>query len=237
MTITPKNSDALTEDQVATYLSQNPDFFLQRDDLISGLELPHKPGQAVSLIERQVSVLRDRNQQSRQQISQLLESARKNTEIFEKCRKLVLALIEAQDTNPFFTELESSLITDFKCSAYSLLLFGNTTHELNHFTSCLSLESAKSQIQKILESKGPVLGPLRQEHQNFLFKDASDKVKSAAVLAINSNHKKFGLLSIGSDNPTYFEPGMGTLFLGFIADSLGRLLPKFVDLEGGDSLD
>lgn len=231
MTITPKNSDILMEDQVADYLSQNPDFFMKRDDLISGLELPHNPGQAVSLIERQVSVLRDRNKQSRQQNSQLLESARKNTEIFDKCRKLVLALIEAQDTKQFFKALESSLIVDFKCSAYNLLIFSSKGHELNHFTSCLSLESARPRIQKILDSKGPVLGPLKQEHQDFLFKNAADKVKSAAVLTINCNHKKFGLLSIGSDNATYFEQGMGTLFLGFIADSLARLLPEFVDLE------
>ena len=35
------------------------------------------------------------------------------------------------------------------------------------------------------------------------------------------------LLSIGSEDPSYFESGMGTIFISFIADTLSRLIPRY----------
>jgi len=72
---------------------------------------------------------------------------------------------------------------------------------------------------------------LRPVEQDFLFRHASGKVKSAAVLSVKdparrgSSRGQIALLAIGSDDENYFQPGMGTLFIGFIADVLARLLP------------
>lgn len=45
---------ALDAEQVAAYLSQHPEFFVEHDELIPELRIPHQPGDAVSLVERQV---------------------------------------------------------------------------------------------------------------------------------------------------------------------------------------
>jgi len=51
----------VSEEQVAAFLSANPDFFLDHQELLANLTLPHQSGEAVSLLERQVSVLRERS--------------------------------------------------------------------------------------------------------------------------------------------------------------------------------
>ena len=67
---TGRNSDhsdkkPLTADQVAAYLKENPDFFINRDSLLAEITLPHESGKAISLLERQVRVLRERSIESR----------------------------------------------------------------------------------------------------------------------------------------------------------------------------
>jgi len=52
------NTDALSADQVASYLKKHPDFFINRDSLLAEITLPHESGQAISLLERQVKILR-----------------------------------------------------------------------------------------------------------------------------------------------------------------------------------
>ncbi len=51
-----------TEADVAEYLRSHPDFFERHSGLLLGLKLPHPTGAgAVSLMERQVAVLRQHN--------------------------------------------------------------------------------------------------------------------------------------------------------------------------------
>ena len=58
---TLKNDGALTAQQVMEYLKSHPDFFDQAPHLLSEINVPHpQSGQAISLVERQASVLRER---------------------------------------------------------------------------------------------------------------------------------------------------------------------------------
>ncbi len=52
----------LDEAQVSDYLRAHPDFLVQHPELLETLELNHTSGSAVSLIERQVEILRGRSQ-------------------------------------------------------------------------------------------------------------------------------------------------------------------------------
>jgi len=217
--------------QVADYLRENPDFFVNHDALLLALQVPHAHGGDVSLVERQVSLLRDRNLESRKQLDVMMTAATTNSEIFLKCQRLVLALLEATNTTDFYLALEKSFKRDFKCNAYSLMVFNENPEQINHFTYCVSETTAREYVGALIKSKEPTLGVLRPVEQDFLFRHASGKVKSAAVLSVKdparrgSSRGQIALLAIGSDDENYFQPGMGTLFIGFIADVLARLLP------------
>ena len=87
----------LTDTDIVQYLQDHPDFFIAKDDLLSGLRIPHDSGQATSLIERQLAIYRERNVELRQRLTDLLENARRNDKLFGKTRRLVLALIDAKN--------------------------------------------------------------------------------------------------------------------------------------------
>ena len=53
--------EQLSEQSVKDYLAAHPDFFENHASLLSSLHLPHSTGGAVSLVERQVSVLRQKD--------------------------------------------------------------------------------------------------------------------------------------------------------------------------------
>ncbi|MDO6806169.1 DUF484 family protein, partial [Wenyingzhuangia sp. 1_MG-2023] len=70
-----------------------------------------------------VQVHRDRNIELRQRMSDLLENARRNDQLFEKTRRLVLALIEANSWLALHTALDDSLRNDFGVNAWAMLHF------------------------------------------------------------------------------------------------------------------
>ena len=65
----------LSEQAVVDYLRLDPDFFTRHTQLLSELNLPHSTGRTVSLIEHQVSILRERNVESRRKLNQLVSTA------------------------------------------------------------------------------------------------------------------------------------------------------------------
>ena len=70
---------------VAAYLRAHPEFFVDHDELIPELRIPHQPGTAVSLVERRS--LRERNIEMRHRLSQLMDVARDNDRLFDKTRR------------------------------------------------------------------------------------------------------------------------------------------------------
>lgn len=224
------NPDVITAEAVADYLASHPEFFDDRADLLRGIKLTGNDGQTISLVERQLAVQREEAEKAKATLHEFVDSARKNSEIFEKSRRLVLDLMEANNADEFFGALEVSFKDDFKSSAYQLIVFSDTPHQINHFSTTVSEMAAKDHIGGLLRAKQPTLGVLRQSEQDFLFRHQSHLVRSAAVLSVRRN-RQIAMLAIGSDDVNYFRPGMGTLFIGFIADALAKLLPKFIYLK------
>ena len=87
-------TDGLNDQQVLDHLRAHPDFFQKHATAIAELSLSHESGNAVSLIEHQVAILRDRNMTMRRRMNELLQAARSNDEIFAKTRSLNLALLK-----------------------------------------------------------------------------------------------------------------------------------------------
>ncbi len=218
-------TDKLTDKNVATYLKKNPDFFLSHENLLLQMKLTDNRQGTISLIEKQLDVLRGRQKKTRQQLEEVLTTAKKNNEIFDNCRRLVLNLMAAESSETFFSSLEKSLKKDFKCKAYALMIFG-ATKDINHFTRTVTKETATQHIGSLLRAKEPTLGVLRAEEQQYLFGPNSEKINSAAVLAVKNRNRHIALLAIGSPDAHYFSPRMETLFIGFIADALAKLLPR-----------
>lgn len=222
----PADTAVLTADTVARWLEQHPDFFTHRDELLSQLKLPHHTGgTAISLVERQVSVLRDRNGELRHRLNQLMDAARQNDRLFELSRKLVLNLLDAQTLEDLLVAVEESLRSDFQADQHSLLLFRPDLPAIGQ-ARAMTADTAREQLGKLLDG-GSVCGVLRDNEREFLFGDKGHRVQSAAIVPLKHTDT-VGLLALGSADPTRFQPQMGTLFLDYLAAILGRLLPRLL---------
>ena len=218
-------SKELNDREVAAYLLANPGFFIDRERLLLQIQVPHKSKGTISLVEKQLDVIRDRQKKTKKQLREFVDNAERNKEIFDKSRKLILSMMAAKRSSDFFSALEKGLKRDFRSKANSLVVFGKTK-QINHFTSQIPAESAKKYLGTLMQNKTPSLGTLRPREQDFLFRDQSNKVKSAAVLSIRDKNKYIGMLAIGSSDPEYFTPDMDGIFISFIAEALGKLLPQ-----------
>lgn len=220
----------LTEDDIALYLKNHPGFFLKRDDLLLELELAHPSGQAVSLLERQVSLLRERNMDIRTRMNNLLEQARGNDQLFECTKQLVLALIEAQGLDAIVNTVNRSLLTDFDIDFCSLTLFGQPDQHSSLSSRMVPIDDAYQRIPGLLKSNNATCGVLRPEELQFLFMDQAPMVGSAAVIPLSFGNP-LGIIAIASKDPKHFRSSMGTLFLSYIAEVLNRILPKYLSRE------
>jgi uncharacterized protein len=217
----PKPLDSET---VAAYLRLHPEFFIDHDELIPELRIPHQRGDTVSLVERQVKLLRERNIEMRHRLSQLMDVARDNDRLFDKTRRLVLDLLDASSLEEVVSCVEDSLRREFQVPFVSLILFSEAPLPVGRSVSSAEAHQA---IGGLLAGGKTICGVLREHELNFLFGgEDGAQVGSAAVVSI-SYQGLHGVLAIGSADPQHYKSSLGTLFLGYIAEVLARVVPDF----------
>ncbi|MFP5384070.1 MAG: DUF484 family protein [Gammaproteobacteria bacterium] len=214
---------SVTDEQVARFLRDNPGFFTRHADLLVDLHIPHASGNAVSLVERQVAVLRERNIELRERLDSLLSVARDNDVLFGKTRTLVLALLEAQTIAALSQALLRSLVEDFGMAASSLLLLDARTDATSPGVQVLSTADAEARVGGLARTSRVVCGVLRGEENAFFFGADADAVGSAAIIPLVL-HGTLGLLAIGARDPKHFQSGMDTLFVGYLGEVIARRL-------------
>lgn len=226
-------STTLTDEEVANYLRQHPDFFVDRPSLLTDLSLPHERGEAISLVERQVSVLRERNMDMRRRLTHLIDNARTNDILFEKTKRLMLSLLEAQDINDFIDALMHSFSSDFEIQHTVFLLFSEHISEdstpLSTTSNVLLASLAESQhiLGTIISNNKTVCGQLDSDEQVFLFRDKANDIGSTAIAPMAAA-QPLGVLAVGNSDPEYYRSSMNTLFLSYISDVVSRLLPRYL---------
>jgi uncharacterized protein YigA (DUF484 family) len=214
----------ITEHDVAEYLQKNVDFFQRHAHLLADLQVPHIAGAAVSLVERQVSVLRERNVELRERLHSMVEVARSNDYIFEKMRGLILSLLEARDLLQLLTSAQKEIKKQFKTDFVSVTLFDAEPLANIH---CVSMQAAKDVMPSLLRGNHVIAGQLRQEELNFLFGNEGMQVKSCVIVPLFVD-KTWGVLSLGSANAEHFRAGMDSLFVAYLGDVLARLVQGFL---------
>lgn len=215
-----ESRDMLNSDQVADYLREHPDFFLAHGELLTELRVPHATNGAVSLVERQVAVLRERNIELRTRLHRLLDTARENDALFEKTRVLALTLIAAPDLAERVAVLHQQLRELFGSERVSLLLF---TDRAPGEARAVDLGDAQARIPALMKGRRAVAGVLRPDEVQYLFGDT--EVQSAAVIPLFLD-RPLGLLAIGASDVQHFRSSMDTLFISFVGDVLARLLAR-----------
>jgi len=220
----------LSEDAVHDYLEANHDFFERHNDLLSSLRLPHVSGDAVSLVERQVSVLRQKDLKLERKLKDLIEVARVNDTLGAKMHQLTLRLLSANNISETLEAVETALRAGFNADLSVLVLFGEPAAfddiKVGRFFKPIERESESLKaFATFLKGSGPRCGQVRDSQRDFLFGRETDEVGSAALIPLGKK-SEIGFLAIGSADSNRFHPGMSMDFLsrlgGIVAEALKR---------------
>ncbi len=223
--------EELSENAVHDYLRDNPDFFEQHSALLSSLRLPHVARGTVSLVERQVSVLRQKDLKLERKLKDLLEVARANDTLVAKIHQLALLLLAAPDLATTLKCVEESLRAGFGADQTILVLFGDpalfTDIDVGRFFLPIERddESLKA-FSSFLQGSGPRCGQVRDAQREFLFGKETNEVGSVALIRLGKK-SKIGFLAIGSVDANRFHPGMSTEFLTRLGELVTEALKRY----------
>ncbi len=214
--------EALTAQEVADYLSQNPRFFEDHADVFSTLSVPHPhQARAISLGERQVMTLRGRVKEHEQRLMQLLQNAGGNERINHALMQWCARMLSEPDALQIPAHIIRSLADQFDLNAIALRIWDLPALRDSEFAQDVTPEIRRYTA----ELPRPYCGPLKgQEAAAWLASEPT----SLAILPLRTLTGKdpIGLLVLGADDPKRFTPDMGTAFLELIASLAGAALGR-----------
>jgi hypothetical protein len=213
------------EQQLLELLREYPDILARNPAVLADLEVPHQSGTAVSLIEKQVSVLRNKLNTSDKRLRELMDIARDNERLAKSCHRLAINLLGAADLEDVISialdELGNELDADFaairlitdddnRLENKPELFIGSDAEQLRLFTT-------------MLDNRKPLCGRCSPEQKAFLFGNNAEQVGSAAVIPLVAG-ARLGLLGLGGSDQHRFSIAMGTEFLTQIGDLVSATL-------------
>ena len=217
--------DGLEAMDVADYLRRHPKFLKDFPDIAQELVIPREHGPAASLTAYQLEALRARNQELNQRLADLIAIAADNEQLMVRVHSLTTGLLRSNTLEETCRSFVAALNEDFHTDLVCLALFRDSA-ELPRAEWLLAAPEgpdALPEFAEFLARHEPLCGRLAQNKLDRLFGERADHVQSCALLKIGD----LGLLAIGSHDINRFHPGIGTIFLKLIAQTLVAALQRF----------
>ena len=228
----------ITEQDIAEYLVQTPGFFERHAELLGAIQLTSPHGhRAVSLQERQMEMLRERIKGLEMKIIEMIRHGQENVAIADRLHRWTRAILMTAEAAELPARLLGELRHQFLIPQAALRLWGvqaslaasdfaqGVSDDVRSFAASLAAPycgvNAGFEAAGWLEPGAAVASvamiPLRSPAAD----GAADRFGAGAT---------FGLLVLGSPDPTRYSADMGTEFLsrmGEIASAgLARLRAK-----------
>ena len=216
----------LSSEQVASYLRTHPEFFIEQNDLLAEMSLPHESGNAISLLERQVTILRDRGIDTRQKLANLLENARNNDQLFDTTRSLVLALLRAENIAEIANIAQSQLSGLANIDRCEIILITQEGIKASDSARIESGDKLQQEFPDVFRLKKTHCGAISEKQINFIFPENSNDIHSTAVCPVIDNDEILALIAFGNQAENYFNVNLDTLFLDFIGHVVGAVLRR-----------
>ena len=211
------------EREVIAWLREHPAFFAGHLDLLESLRIPHPCRPAVSLLEYQNHLLRERNQRLHDKLLELVEIARDNDRLAERVQRLALGLLDARGgLDELLHGVKAILRDEFKADCVTLYLAVPSTVGLNALGELLRPD-VLGLFETVFQAGLPQCGRLTTEQAEALFGESAHQAVSAALIPLDGTVWR-GLLAVGSGNADRFHPKVGTLFL----ERIGQLVSQAV---------
>jgi uncharacterized protein len=214
------------EEAIAGYLQRHPEFFERHQGVLARLRLPHaRGGSTISLVERQIEVLREKVSGLEGKLAELVRVARANDAIAERLHRFTRRLLRAVPRAEAIARIEAGLREDFDAFHAALVLIGSEPEPAAlRFTRTVAADdpSLKS-FESLFASGKPRCGQARDSQREFLFGPEGLEMASVALVPLGEKGS-VGLLALGSADRDRFHPGMSTEFLAHMAELIADSL-------------
>ena len=218
----------ITEDDIANYLANTPDFFERHASLLAAVQLTSPHGQrAVSLQERQAEMLREKIRGLELRAAEMIRHGQENTVIADRLQRWTRELLLTRESRDLPVVAARELARLFLVPQVAVKVWGvdapfaaepwasGASEDVKAFASSLSLPYCGG---------NPGLEAAR-------WLDDPATVQSLALIPLRAGAapEAFGLLVLASSDPQRFAADMGTDFLERIGEltsaAFSRLRP------------
>ncbi len=213
----------ITETDIASYLANTPGFFERHAELLSTVQLTSPHGQrAVSLQERQMEMLRERIKGLEMRIVEMIRHGQENLAIADRLHRTTRRLLVTTDPAQLPVRIVESLKHEFMIPQAALRLWNiGGEHGNLPFAEEVS-DDAKAFTASLTM---PYCG-VNAGFEAARWLDDPSTVLSLALLPLRQGDTCFGLLVLGSPDPTRYAADMGTDFLMRIGDVASAALSR-----------
>jgi len=204
-------------EEVAQYLLNNPQFFEENVETLVQINLPHPHGgRTISLSERQLLALREKNKELEKKLREMISFAQDNDALQHKVHEFVVALFAARDLVTL-QEMIPHLLRDIFAIPHTALHLWQTNPP-----SAEVLAFADAQAL-------PVCLHHPAHDTATWFGEQAPQLHSYAYLPLHAGSETIGLLVLASEDKQRFYPEMGTVFLQRIAEAIAGALHPYLD--------
>jgi uncharacterized protein len=214
------------EESIASYLQRHPEFFERHQAVLARLRLPHVHGAStISLVERQIEVLREKLAGLEGRLTELVRVARANDAIAERLHRFTRRLLRAVPREEALARIEAGLREDFDAFHAALVLIGDHPDPAApRFVRRVPADDPNlKSFESLFTSGKPRCGQARDSQREFLFGPEGLEMASLALVPLGDKGS-VGLLALGSVDRDRFHPGMSTEFLAHLAELIADSL-------------
>ena len=226
-----RQSDEVDEARVIQFLQANPEVLLKYPEIFSELAIPHRTGAATSLVERQLRLLREKNQSLNAKIDELVGIARANEELNQRFHRLALELMNSDQLHDVLAmvqdQVQTFFYTDFVC-----FRFLPGVNADSNILDGLYLDADSGIVNSVkpwIDARKPVCGRHDEKINRELF-GADMRIGSSAIIPLYHT-RDLGLLCLGSVSADRFGLTMGTIFLQQLGELVSNRLKNLLRVE------
>ncbi|MBI5333530.1 MAG: DUF484 family protein [Burkholderiales bacterium] len=216
----------ITEDEIANYLAHTPGFFERHAELLSAIQLTSPHGQrAVSLQERQMEMLREKIKGLERKIIEMIRNGQENVAIADRLHRCTRALLLTANAAELPEVILEQLQHEFLVPQAALRVWGVAPIHADLPAAQPVSDDVKSFATSLTL---PYCGINSGFEASRWLPDAGTVTSLALIPLRSGGDAAFGLLVLGSPDPTRFQADMGTDFLMRLGDLASAGLARLV---------
>ncbi|MDR0246849.1 MAG: DUF484 family protein [Burkholderiales bacterium] len=209
---------------VLEFLRDHPQFLEDNAHLIYGTPAWSQDGRVLSLTERQLRTLREKNTNLEKQLRDMLRAGTDNDVIGERLHRVTLAFFAARDLTTTLDVLRQSLSEDFQVPCIAVRLWAAPDNMTRHIVECLPISFEIQEYTDALDT--PYCGREVSGEVKSWF-DGARALGSFALIPLRTR-QTFGLLALGSPDEQRFPSGMGTVYLTRLSELASVALERYL---------